>query len=170
MTSTSEKFKVVEPAQLSLTAQAPQPRVPQAPAARKCAVTVPMADLRAQFNALRSEMLQTLHDVLGSTQYILGPHVERFEQSFAQFAGARHCVAVNSGTSALHLALIAAGVGTGDEVITVPMTFIATSWAISYVGARPVFVDVDPASYTMDVAQVEARITPRTRAILPVHL
>src|SRR5689334_18966520 len=114
MTSTNQKFQVVEPTQLSLPPHAPPLRPPlpsQTPAAHQpAAVGVPMADLRAQYNALRSEIHQTLHDVLGSTQYILGPHVERFEQAFAQFTGARHCVGVNSGTSALHLALIAAGV------------------------------------------------------------
>ena len=93
-----------------------------------------------------------------------------FEEAFAAFVGAKHCVGVNSGTSALHLALIAAGVRPGDEVITVPMTFIATSWAISYSGATPVFVDVDPATYTMDTRKIERKITRRTRAILPVHL
>src|SRR5207249_4687131 len=82
----------------------------------------------------------------------------------------KHCVAVNTGTSALHLGLIASGVGPGDEVLTVPMTFIATSWAISYCGATPVFVDVDPATYTMAPEKVVEKITPRTKAILPVHL
>src|SRR5205807_1879532 len=100
----------------------------------------------------------------------LGPRVEEFEKRFAAYLGTKHCVGVNSGTSALHLALICADVGPGDEVITVPMTFIATSWAISYVGATPVFVDVDPVTYTMDANQVERRITPKTKALLPVHL
>lgn len=133
-------------------------------------VSVPLADLRAQYNALRSEMISTMLEVAGSTDYILGPRVQSFEENFASFIGAKHCVGVNSGTSALHLAMICAGVGMGDEVITVPMTFVATAWGIRYVGATPVFVDIDPATYTMDVAKVEARITSRTRAILPVHL
>ena len=133
-------------------------------------VCVPMADLRAQYNSLRSEMMQVLLEVAASTNYILGPKVEQFEREFATFTGTRHCIGVNSGTSALHLALIGAGVGPGDEVITVPMTFIATAWGISYVGAKPVFVDIDPVTYTMDVEQVERAITPRTKAILPVHL
>src|SRR3954449_12409217 len=107
-------------------------------------VHVPMADLRAQYNSLRSEMMQVLLEVAASTNYILGPKVEQFEREFATFTGTKHCIGVNSGTSALHLALIGAGVGPGDEVITVPMTFIATAWGISYVGANPVFVDVDP--------------------------
>jgi dTDP-4-amino-4,6-dideoxygalactose transaminase len=115
-------------------------------------------------------MLQVLREVVESTVYVLGPRVAEFETAFAAHLGAKHCVGVNSGTSALHLALICAGVGPGDEVITVPMTFIATSWAISYVGATPVFVDVDPVTYTMDADQIERRITPKTKALLPVHL
>ena len=131
---------------------------------------VPFLDLKAQYQPLRQEMLDALRDVADSTTYVLGPKVTAFEQAFADYCGVDHCVGVNSGTSALHLALIGAGVGAGDEVLTVPMTFIATSWAISYVGARPVFVDVDPLTYTMDVRQVSRLITPRTKAILPVHL
>jgi dTDP-4-amino-4,6-dideoxygalactose transaminase len=131
---------------------------------------VPFLDLGAQYATIRDEVLEALREVAESTAYVLGPRVAEFERAFADFVGARHCIGVNSGTSALHLALICAGVKPGDEVITVPMTFIATSWAISYVGAKPVFVDVDPATYTMDAQQVEQRITRRTRAILPVHL
>lgn len=131
---------------------------------------IPLLDLKAQYLGIRDEISQALHEVANSSTYVLGPRVQEFEKAFAAHVGARHCIGVNSGTSALHLALIAAGVGPGDEVITVPMTFIATTWAISYVGATPVMVDVDPITYTMDVAQVEAKITSRTRAILPVHL
>jgi dTDP-4-amino-4,6-dideoxygalactose transaminase len=131
---------------------------------------VPMADLRAQYDTVRSEMIQTLLDVAGSTSYILGPYVEQFEKAFARYVGVKHCIGVNSGTSALHLAMICAGVGVGDEVITVPMTFIATSWGISYIGAKPAYVDIDPVTYTMDPSLVEKAITPRTKAILPVHL
>lgn len=131
---------------------------------------VPFMDLRAQFSNLRDEVLPALEEAAESAAFILGPRVAEFEDAFAEYIGARHCVAVNSGTSALHLALIAAGVGTGDEVITVPLTFIASSWAISYCGATPVYVDVDPVTYTIDPKQVEAKITPRTKAILPVHL
>jgi dTDP-4-amino-4,6-dideoxygalactose transaminase len=131
---------------------------------------VPFLDLQAQYANLRDEIIGAMITVADSTRYALGPEVNSFEQRFADYVGADHCVAVNSGTSALHLALIAAGVGPGDEVITVPLTFIATSWAISYVGATPVFVDVDPVTYTMDPEQVEARLTPKTTAILPVHL
>ena len=132
--------------------------------------TVPFVDLGAQYARLRGEMTQVLLEVAESTAYTLGPRVAAFEEAFAAYTGARHAIGVNSGTSALHLALLGAGVGPGDEVITVPMTFIATSWAISYVGATPVFVDVDPATYTLDPAQVEKRLTPRTKALLPVHL
>jgi len=133
-------------------------------------VAVPFMDLKAQFAGLKDEVLPALEQAAESAAFILGPRVAEFEAAFAEYVGARHCVAVNSGTSALHLALLAAGVGAGDEVITVPMTFIATSWAITYCGAVPVYVDVDPVTYTLDPAQVEARITPRTKAILPVHL
>jgi dTDP-4-amino-4,6-dideoxygalactose transaminase len=131
---------------------------------------VPLADLAAQYGALRDEVLQALREVAESTAFVLGPAVAGFEKAFAAYVGSKHCVGVNSGTSALHLALLGAGVGPGDEVLTVPMTFIATSWAISYVGATPVFVDVDRSTYTMDVVQAEARITSKTKAILPVHL
>jgi dTDP-4-amino-4,6-dideoxygalactose transaminase len=133
-------------------------------------VPVPMADLRAQFALVGEQVMESVRQTLESSAYILGPRVAEFETDFAQYAGAKHCVAVNSGTSALHLALICAGVKPGDEVITVPMTFVATCWAISYCGATPVFVDIDPITYTMDAGEVEQKITPRTKAILPVHL
>jgi dTDP-4-amino-4,6-dideoxygalactose transaminase len=134
------------------------------------AVPVPFLDLKAQYQPLREEVLFALRDVADSTAFVLGPKVTAFEEAFAHYTGVKHCVAVNSGTSALHLALLGADVGPGDEVITVPMTFIATSWAISYCGARPVFVDVDRLTCTMDVREVVRCITPRTKAILPVHL
>jgi dTDP-4-amino-4,6-dideoxygalactose transaminase len=131
---------------------------------------IPFLDLGAQYASIREEVLEALREVAESTTYVLGPKVADFEKAFATHIGSRHCIGVNSGTSALHLALICAGVRPCDEVITVPMTFIATAWAISYIGAEPVFVDVDPVTYTMDVRQLERRITRRTRAILPVHL
>ncbi|CAN5611634.1 DegT/DnrJ/EryC1/StrS family aminotransferase [soil metagenome] len=140
------------------------------PPASERSLPVPVMDLRRQYEAIGEEIVSAVTEVLENQSYILGPAVGKFETSFAHFCRARHCIAVNSGTSALHLALICAGVGASDEVITVPMTFIATSWAISYCGATPVFVDVDPQTFTMNPQQVEARITPRTRAILPVHL
>lgn len=131
---------------------------------------VGLLDLHAQFTTVREEVLAAIQEVAESTAYVLGPKVAEFERAFADYMEAKHCIGVNSGTSALHLALIGAGVGPGDEVITVPLTFIATCWAVSYVGATPIFVDVDPLTYTMDPGQVERRITPRTKAILPVHL
>jgi dTDP-4-amino-4,6-dideoxygalactose transaminase len=142
-----------------------QPSAPSPPR-----LMVPFLDLKAQYAPLREEMVKAVTEVMDSTTYVLGPKVAAFEEAFAAYIGAKHAIGLNTGTSALHLALICAGVGPGDEVITVPMTFIATSWAISYCGATPVFVDVDPVTYTMDPSQVEARITPKTKAILPVHL
>ncbi len=133
-------------------------------------IEVPLADLKAQYARLREEIAQEINEVAEGASFILGPKVAQFEKDFAAYTGTKHAVGVNSGTSALHLALICAGVSAGDEVITVPMTFIATSWAISYCSATPVYVDVDPVTYTMDPEQVEARITKKTRALLPVHL
>jgi dTDP-4-amino-4,6-dideoxygalactose transaminase len=127
-------------------------------------------DLKAQSSRLRDELLRELAEVIDSAAFVLGPKVSAFEEKFAACVGANHCIAVNTGASALHLALICAGVGPGSEVITVPLASVATAWAISYVGARPVFVDVEPLTCTMDVLQIEGKITPRTRAILPVHL
>lgn len=132
--------------------------------------TVPFLDLRQQYARVEAEIRCVLLEVAESGQYVLGRTVAAFESAFAEYVGARHCVAVNTGTSALHLALLAAGVGPGDEVLTVPMTFVATTWAISYVGATPVFVDVEPETATMNVNAVKKRITPRVKAILPVHL
>ena len=131
---------------------------------------VPYLDLASQYRALKTEIDAAVLRVLGSTQFILGPDVTAFEQEFAAFTGTSECVAVNSGTSALHLALLACGIGPGDEVITVPFTFVATVSAIEYAGARPVLVDVEPEHLTMDPAKIEAAITPRTKAIMPVHL
>jgi dTDP-4-amino-4,6-dideoxygalactose transaminase len=133
-------------------------------------ITVPLMDICAQNAPLREELQTALDSVLDTGHFALGPAVESFEAAFAEFVGARDCVAVNSGTAAVHLALLAAGVGAGDEVITTPLTWISTSWAIRYVGARPVFVDVDRQTFNLDVSLVEAAITPRTKAILPVHL
>lgn len=133
-------------------------------------VEVPFADLAAQYAGLKSDIDAAIAGVLSRAQFILGPAVEQFEREFAAYCGVAEAVGVNTGTSALHLALLAAGVQPGDEVITVPFTFVASVAAIEYAGARPVFVDVEPDTLTMDPAQVEAAITPRTRAILPVHL
>jgi len=131
---------------------------------------VPFVDLKQQYLGIKDEVLTATANVFESTQFVLGREVAAFEEEFAAFCGVRHAVAVNSGTSALHLALLAAGVGPGDEVITVPCTFVATVAAVTYTGARPVFVDVDPVTYTMNPQQIEAVITSRTKAILPVHL
>jgi dTDP-4-amino-4,6-dideoxygalactose transaminase len=131
---------------------------------------IPFLDLRAQYASLQTELEAAALDALRSGAFVLGPAVERFEAAFADYCGAREAIAVNTGTSALHLALLAAGIGDGDEVITVSATFVATTAAILYAGATPVFVDVDAATWNMDPALVEAAITPRTKAILPVHL
>ncbi len=131
---------------------------------------IPFLDLKAQYRSIKPEIEAAVASVLESGQFVLGPEVEAFEREFAQYSGVQAGIAVNTGTSALHLALLAAGVGPGDEVITVPFTFVATVSAICYTGATPVLVDVEPRSFTMDPAQVEAAITPRTKAILPVHL
>ena len=127
-------------------------------------------DLRAQYAQIQEEIHAAIREVLESCQFVLGPHVSSFEEAFAAYCGVRYAVGVNSGTSALHLALLAAGVGPGDEVITVPFTFVATVAAIRYTGARPVFVDIDPRRYTMDIQGVEKCITSATKVILPVHL
>ncbi len=131
---------------------------------------IPLLDLQAQARALGPELQAAASAVLASGRYVLGEPVEAFEHAFAAQCGVREAVAVNSGTSALHLALLGLGIGPEDEVITVPMTFVATVAAIGYAGATPVLVDVDPATGTMDPARLEAAITSRTRAIMPVHL
>lgn len=131
---------------------------------------IPFIDLKAQYAAIKDEVDAAVMSVLASAQFILGDEVAAFEREFAAYCGTRHAIAVNSGTSALHLALLAAGVGPGDEVITIPFTFVATVSAICYTGARPVFVDVEPTTLTMDPARLEAAITSHTKAIMPVHL
>ena len=131
---------------------------------------IPFVDLKTLHAGMRDELREVFDRVLDESTFVLGPEVQRFEEEFAAYVGTAYCVAVNTGTAALHLALAALGVGPGDEVITVSQTFIATAEAITAVGARPVFVDVDPVSYTMDPALLEAAITSRTRAIIPVHL
>jgi dTDP-4-amino-4,6-dideoxygalactose transaminase len=131
---------------------------------------VPFLDLRAQNRSVWPQIESALAPVLDGAQFILGPAVESFERHFADYLGVGHCIGLNNGTSALHMALLACGVGPGDEVITTPATWISTSWAVSYVQARPVFADIDPITFTLDPEQVERAITPRTRALLPVHL
>ncbi|MCK1295188.1 DegT/DnrJ/EryC1/StrS family aminotransferase [Bradyrhizobium sp. 30] len=131
---------------------------------------IPFLDLKAQYRQIKPEIDAAVARAIGSAQFVLGPEVAAFEERFADYCKVAHCHAVNSGTSALHLALLAAGIGPGDEVITVSMTFVATTAAVLYSGAKPVFVDVDPVTWTMNPASIEAAITPRTKAILPVHL
>jgi dTDP-4-amino-4,6-dideoxygalactose transaminase len=131
---------------------------------------IPLLDLKAQYQSIKPEIDAAVTKVLESGSYVLGEPVREFEAEFARFCGATEAVALNSGTSALHLALLAAGIGPGDEVITVPFTFIATVSAIVYTGARPVLVDVDSETLNIDVAAIERAITPRTKAVIPVHL
>jgi dTDP-4-amino-4,6-dideoxygalactose transaminase len=131
---------------------------------------IPFVDLPAQYRALKPEIDAAVAKVFENAQFILGPAVAAFERDFAAFCHTSEAIGVNSGTSALHLSLLAAGVGPGDEVITVPFTFVATVSAIEYAGARPVLVDVEPEFLTMDPVKLEAAITPRTKAIIPVHL
>jgi dTDP-4-amino-4,6-dideoxygalactose transaminase len=131
---------------------------------------VKFVDLSAQHKDLEAEIKEVFNRVLANCSFVLGPEVEKFEKAFAAYCEVAQCVAVSSGTAALQLALQGLGVGPGDEVITVAHTFIATAEAISATGARPVFVDIDPVSYTMDAAKLEKAITPLTKAIIPVHL
>lgn len=131
---------------------------------------VPQFDLGAQFQELREEILAALDRVGAAADFVSGAEVAAFEEEFAAYCGARHCVAVNSGTSALHLGLLAMGVGPGDEVVTAPNTFTATAEAILYTSAQPVFADVDPATANLDPKSAEAAITGRTKAVVPVHL
>jgi dTDP-4-amino-4,6-dideoxygalactose transaminase len=134
------------------------------------AEAIPYFDLPAQTRSIRTEVDAAIARTLDNCTFCLGPDVAQFEKDFARFCGADHCVGFNSGTSALHVAMLLLGVGPGDEVITTPFTFVATSWAISYVGAKPVYVDIDEATFNLDPKLTERAISPRTKAILPVHL
>jgi dTDP-4-amino-4,6-dideoxygalactose transaminase len=131
---------------------------------------VPFLNLRAQHDPIRAELLAAFEEVLNTSAFAGGPFVASFEQDFATFCGAKHAIGVGNGTDAIWLALLALGVGPGDEVITVSATFMATAEAITYCGAKPVFVDVDESTSTMDPRLIERAITPRTKAIIPVHL
>ncbi len=133
-------------------------------------LVIPMVDLKVQFNSIKEEITSAVLSVMETTNFILGPKVRALEESVATYHGVKYAVAVASGTDALHLALLAAGVKPGDEVITSPFTFIATAEAISYIGATPVFVDIDPETFNIDVNKVEAAITAKTKAVIPVHL
>jgi dTDP-4-amino-4,6-dideoxygalactose transaminase len=133
-------------------------------------IRVPFVDLKAQHDLLAQELNEAIQRVMTRSWFILGAELEAFEAEFAMYCGVKHCVGVGSGTEALHLALRACGVGPGHEVITVSHSFIATALAIVWTGATPVFVDIDSESYTINPAQIAHAITPKTRAILPVHL
>jgi dTDP-4-amino-4,6-dideoxygalactose transaminase len=131
---------------------------------------IPYLDLPAQLRPLRKELDAVIAKTLDNCSFCLGPDVAQFEKDFAKFCGAKHAVGFNSGTSALHVALLLLNIKPGDEVITTPHTFVATSWAISYVGARPVYVDIDDHTFNLDPKLIERAITPRTKAVMPVHL
>ena len=133
-------------------------------------MNIPMVDLKGQYLNLKAEIDAAILQALGETRFILGPNVQAFEQEAADYLGVKHAVSCASGTDALHLALLAAGIGEGDEVITSPFTFIATAEAIRYVGAVPVFVDIQPDSLNIDPERIREAITPRTKAIIPVHI
>ena len=133
-------------------------------------MNIPMVDLKAQYLTLKQEIDTALVNALSECRYILGPNVQAFEHEAAAYLGVGHAVGVASGTDALHLALVAAGIGEQHEVITTPFTFIATAEVISYTGATPVFVDIDPRTFNIDLNQVESAITDKTKAVIPVHL
>lgn len=131
---------------------------------------IPLLDLKAQYLELKNELDAAWFDVMGNAAFIGGPRVKELEQAVAEYVGTEHCIACGNGTDALFLIMKALGIGEGDEVITTPFTFFATAECIAYVGATPVFVDIEPGTYNMDISQLEAAITPRTKAIIPVHI
>jgi len=131
---------------------------------------VPFLDLKANYLSIKDEIDNAIFEVINKTAFALGFAVDNFEKKFAKYINVDYAIACNSGTSALHLALLALNIKAGDEVITTPHTFVSTTWAISYVGATPIFVDIDPNSYTIDPKKIEDKITSKTKAIIPVHL
>ena len=133
-------------------------------------MTIPFLNIKAQHETIKDEIATALQEVINNTSFAGGPQVKRFEDNFARFCQCEHAIGVGSGTDALWMALIGLGIGKGDEVITSPGTFIATAEAISFCGATPVFVDIDAQTYNIDPSLIEAAITPRTKAIIPVHL
>ncbi|MCO6449958.1 MAG: DegT/DnrJ/EryC1/StrS family aminotransferase [Caldilineales bacterium] len=133
-------------------------------------MSVPLVDLQSQYESIKPEIDTAIQRVIDNSAFIMGSEVAAFEQAFAEYCGVKHAIGVSSGTGALFLALLGYGIGPGDEVITTPFTFFATGEAISQVGARPAFVDIDPVTYNIDPAKIEAAITPYTKAIMPVHL
>jgi dTDP-4-amino-4,6-dideoxygalactose transaminase len=131
---------------------------------------IPILDLKPQYQSIKTEIHAAIDRVLESGAFIMGPDVKLFEQEIAEYLGVKHAIGVNSGTDALVIGLRALGIGAGDEVITTPFSFFATAESISNVGAKPIFVDIDPNTFNIDVSQIEAKITPQTKAIMPVHL
>lgn len=131
---------------------------------------IPFLTLKEQTAALKPEILKALEGVIDTQGFANGPAVEKFEKEFAQYLGVKHAICVNSGTTSLHAALLCCGVGAGDDVLTVAHTWISTCWAVSYVGANPVFCDIDPDTCTLDPKELEKKLTKKTKAILPVHL
>lgn len=133
-------------------------------------MNIPLVDLKSQYASIKNEIDKAISEVIKNSSYVGGPFVESFEQSFASFCNVKHCIGVGNGTDALFIALKALGVGAGDEVITVANSFIATSEAVTMTGARVVFVDIDRQTYNIDVGKIEAKVTPKTKTIIPVHL
>jgi len=133
-------------------------------------MSLPLLDLKAQYQSIREEVQTAVNRVLESGQYIMGPEVKAFEKEVAEYCGVKHAIGVANGTDALLLALDAKGIGPGDEVITTPFTFFATSEVVSRLGAKPVFVDIDPQTYNIDVGQIREKINAKTKAIIPVHI
>src|ERR1700678_878191 len=131
---------------------------------------IPYLDLPAQLRAIRPDLDHAIARTLDRCSFVLGPDTVQFEQDFAAYIGTQFALGFNSGTSALHVAMLLLNVGPGDEVITTPYTFVATSWAISYAGAKPVYVDIEDATFNLDPKRIEKAITPRTKAVMPVHL
>ncbi len=133
-------------------------------------IKVPFLDLKAHHDPIRQEVMAAINEVVETNAFAGGPFVARFEEAYAKYCETKYCIGVANGTDSLWLTLLAFDIGAGHEVITVPMTFMATAEAITYAGAKPVFVDIDPETFTIDVSKIEAAITPRTKAIIPVHL
>jgi len=133
-------------------------------------VNIPFLDLKAQYQNMREQVLSSIEQVLESCEFILGPNVSAFEQEIAEYLGVKHAIGVGNGTDALVLILDALGIGPGDEVITTPYTFFATAECVSRLGAKPVFVDISPITLTIDPEKLEQAISPRTKAIIPVHI